>query len=44
MTKEILVKAVVKRESGYLYFVDADGNVCRAQMVHNGRRKNEKTK
>lgn len=29
---EILVRNVVKREQGYLYYVDGDGNVCRAKM------------
>jgi len=29
---EILVKNVVERESGFLYYVDGEGNVCRAEM------------
>lgn len=36
---EILVRNVVVREKGYLYFVDAQGNVCRAKM---GRGKKNK--
>ena len=35
---EILVKNVVEREKGYLYYVDAEGNVCRAKMWRNGRK------
>jgi hypothetical protein len=30
---ELLVKSVVKKEPGYLYFVDQEGNVCRAKMA-----------
>jgi hypothetical protein len=33
---EIILKNAVKREKGFLYFVDADGNVCRSKM---GRKK-----
>jgi hypothetical protein len=32
MVSEIVAKNVIKREQGYLYFVDKDGNVCRAKM------------
>jgi len=35
---EVLVKNAVKRETGYLYFVDANGSVCRAKMSR-GRKK-----
>ena len=30
---EVLVKNAVKREPGYLYFVDKDGSVCRSKMA-----------
>ena len=36
---EIVFKNAVKREKGYLYFVDAEGSVCRSKM---GRKKEEK--
>jgi hypothetical protein len=36
MAGEILVKNAVKREQGYLYYVDGDGNVCRAKMARKG--------
>jgi hypothetical protein len=36
---EILVKAVVEREPGYLYYIDGEGNVCRAKMAR--RKKKE---
>jgi len=29
---EIVKEKVVKRESGYLYFVDKNGSVCRTKM------------
>jgi hypothetical protein len=32
MVKEIVVKNAVKREKGYLYFVDAVGNIVRSKM------------
>jgi len=40
---EIIVFKAVKREPGYLYYVDGEGNVCRAIMRRGGRpKKNEK--
>ena len=36
---EVLVKTGVKRESGYLYFVDKKGNVARAKMARGGGKK-----
>jgi hypothetical protein len=39
---EIVLENAVTREKGYLYFVDAKGNVCRAKMIHSGRKKKEK--
>jgi hypothetical protein len=33
MAQEKVARAGVKRESGYLYFLDADGDVSRAPMV-----------
>lgn len=40
---EIVLKNAVKREVGYLYYVDATGNVCRAKMQHKGRTKKAKS-
>jgi len=46
MAQEKVAKAGVKRESGYLYFLDADGDVSRAPMVRGhskgAKGKNEK--
>lgn len=39
---EILVKNVVKREAGFLYFVDGKGNVCRAKMSRGGKKAKKK--
>ena len=36
---KILVKNVVKREKGKLYYVDGFGNVCEAKMARGGKKK-----
>jgi hypothetical protein len=36
---EKVAKAGVRKETGYLYFVDKDGDVSRAKMSRGGRRK-----
>lgn len=35
----IVKKAAVKREKGYLYYVDASGNVCKAEMKRKAKKK-----
>jgi hypothetical protein len=35
----ILVKNAVKREKGYMYYVDGAGNVCEAKMARGGSKK-----
>ncbi len=35
----VLVKNVVKRKPGYLYYVDGKGNVCEAKMARGGKKK-----
>lgn len=35
---EIIIKDAVKREAGFLYYVDGKGNVCKAKMAQ-GRKK-----
>jgi hypothetical protein len=37
-------KCGVKKEDGYLYFVDKDGDVARAKMVRGGKKKKSKKK
>lgn len=36
---KIIVKNVVKRKPGFLYFIDALGNVCETPMARKGRSK-----
>ena len=40
----IIVKNVVKREKGYLYYVDGKGNVCKAEMARGRKKKSSKKK
>ena len=35
----VIARNVVKRRSGYLYYVDGKGNVCEAKMARGGRKK-----
>ncbi len=35
----VIAKNIVKRRSGYLYYVDGKGNVCEAKMARGGKRK-----
>jgi len=41
---KILVKKVIKRKPGYLYYVDGKGNVCEAKMARGGKKKKKKAK
>lgn len=36
---EVVKKTGIKREKGYLYYVDSNGNVARAKMNRKGRKK-----
>ncbi len=36
---EVVEKTAVKKQEGYLYFVDKNGNVARAKMSRAGRKK-----
>ena len=36
---KILVKKVVTRKPGMLYYVDGQGNVCEAKMSRGGKKK-----
>jgi len=36
---KVIAKNVVKRKSGYLYYVDGKGNVCEAKMARGGKKK-----
>jgi len=39
---KIIVKKVVKRKPGHLYYIDAAGNVCEAVMARGGKKKKKK--
>lgn len=39
-----VAKVGVKKESGYLYFVDKDGDISRAKMARGGRGKKKVAK
>lgn len=41
---KVVVKNVVERKPGYLYYVDGSGNVCEAKMSRGGKRKAVKKK
>jgi hypothetical protein len=36
---KIIVKKVITRKPGHLYYVDGQGNVCEAVMARGGKRK-----
>lgn len=41
---KVIAKGVVKRKSGYLYYVDGKGNVCEAKMARGGKKKKKAKK
>ena len=41
---KVIVKKVVKRRPGYLYYVDGKGNVCEAKMARGGKKKKKTAK
>ena len=41
---EIVVKNVVNRKPGFLYYVDGKGNVCEAKMSRGGKKKKKSKK
>jgi len=38
----VIVKNVITRKPGHLYYVDGKGNVCEAKMARGGKRKKKK--
>lgn len=38
----VIVRNVIKRRPGYLYYLDGKGNVCEAKMSRGGKRKKKK--
>jgi len=41
---KVIVKNVIKRKKGFLYYVDGAGNVCEAKMARGGKRKKKAAK
>jgi hypothetical protein len=41
---KVVVKNVVKRKAGHLYYVDGKGNVCEAKMARGGKKKKKVAK
>jgi len=41
---KVIAKNVVKRQKGFLYYVDGAGNVCEAKMARGGKRKKKAVK
>ena len=41
---KIIAKNIVKRKSGFLYYVDGKGNVCEAKMARGGKKKKKTAK
>ncbi len=39
---KIIVKNVIKRKPGYLYYIDGAGNVCEAKMSRGGKKSKKK--
>ena len=41
---KIVVKKVITRKPGHLYYIDGEGNVCEAKMARGGKKKSAKKK
>lgn len=41
---KIVVKKVIARKPGHLYYVDGQGNVCEAKMARGGKKKKKSAK
>ena len=41
---KVIAKNIVKRKSGFLYYVDGKGNVCEAKMARGGKKKKKAAK
>jgi len=41
---KVIVKNVVERKPGHLYYVDGKGNVCEAVMARGGKKKKKAAK
>lgn len=41
---KVIVRNVIKRRKGYLYYLDGKGNVCEAKMSRGGRKRKSSAK
>jgi hypothetical protein len=41
---KVIKKNVIKRKTGYLYYVDGSGSVCEAKMSRGGKKKKKAVK
>jgi len=41
---KIIVKNVIERKPGFLYYIDGKGNVCEAKMARGGKKKKKAAK
>jgi hypothetical protein len=41
---KIIVKKVITRKPGHLYYIDGEGNVCEAKMARGGKKKKAASK
>jgi len=41
---KILLRGAVKRQKGYMYYVDGAGNLCEAQMARGGKKRKKHKK
>ena len=41
---KIVVKRVITRKPGHLYYIDGQGNVCEAKMARGGKKKKKAKK
>lgn len=39
---KVIIKNAVKRQKGFLYYIDGKGNVCEAKMARGGKKKKKK--
>ena len=44
MAGKIIVKNAVERKSGFLYYIDGEGNLCQSKMARKAKKKEVKKK
>ena len=41
---KVILRNVIEREKGFLYYIDGKGNVCQAKMARGAKKKKKKNK